>query len=196
MSTAAISLADLRPIDLFDDIDDAALAEFAAVAVPVDAAPGEVIAEAGERPPGTLLLLEGTAQTFVLEGERQDPVARQYAPTWIGAIAVVTRGPLPVRMSADSACRLAVIPGEDFRRLIFAHPAVHDRVMDQVAPVMARITAVEQNRERLASLGTMAAGLAHELNNPAAAAQRASAQLSEALVVISSALGRFVEAGV
>jgi signal transduction histidine kinase len=196
MSTAAISPADLRPIDLFDDLDDAALAEFAAVAVPVEAAPGEVIAEAGERPPGTLLLLEGTAQTFILEGERQDPVARQYAPTWVGAIAVVTRGPLPVRMSADTACRLAIIPGEEFRRLIFAHPAVHDRVMDQVAPVMARITAVEQNRERLASLGTMAAGLAHELNNPAAAAQRASAQLSEALVVISSALGRFVEAGV
>jgi signal transduction histidine kinase len=61
---------------------------------------------------------------------------------------------------------------------------------------MTRLTSIEQNRERLASLGTMAAGLAHELNNPAAAAQRAAAQLEEALDVISSALGRFVEAGV
>ena len=48
---------------------------------------------------------------------------------------------------------------------------------------MSRITAIEQNRERLASLGTMAAGLAHELNNPAAAARRAAADMAEALDV-------------
>jgi signal transduction histidine kinase len=42
----------------------------------------------------------------------------------------------------------------------------------------------------------MAAGLAHELNNPAAAARRSADQLAEALDVIGSALGRFVEAGV
>jgi signal transduction histidine kinase len=84
---------------------------------------------------------------------------------------------------------------EDFRRLAFAQPAVHRRVMRQVAPVMARVTGIEQNRERLASLGTMAAGLAHELNNPAAAARRAAVQMEEALDVIGSTIGRFVESG-
>ena len=54
---------------------------------------------------------------------------------------------------------------------------------------MSRITSVEQNRERLASLGTMAAGLAHELNNPAAAARRAAAELAEALEVLGSTIG-------
>ena len=68
--------------------------------------------------------------------------------------------------------------------------------MQQVAPVMARITGMEQNRERLASLGTMAAGLAHELNNPAAAARRAAAQMEEALEVIASTIGRFVASGI
>ena len=57
---------------------------------------------------------------------------------------------------------------------------------------MTRITGMEQNRERLASLGTMAAGLAHELNNPAAAARRAASQMEEALEVIASTIGRFV----
>jgi hypothetical protein len=42
----------------------------------------------------------------------------------------------------------------------------------------------------------MAAGLAHELNNPAAAARRAAADLADALDVISATIGRFVEAGV
>jgi signal transduction histidine kinase len=42
----------------------------------------------------------------------------------------------------------------------------------------------------------MAAGLAHELNNPAAAAQRAAAQLAEAIEIVGSTIGRFVESGV
>ena len=73
---------------------------------------------------------------------------------------------------------------------------VFDRVMAQVRPVVTRITAIEQNRERLASLGTMAAGLAHELNNPAAAARRAAADLADALDVLGSTIGHFVESGI
>jgi signal transduction histidine kinase len=188
--------ADLRAIDLFDGLGDDALAEWVAVAVDFDAQPGDVLTEQGVTPDGTLLLLEGTVQSLMLDGDRQEPVGRQFAPTWMGAIAVLTRGPLGVQMRAETPCRLARIEADDFRRLAFLHPAVHERVMERVGPVMARVTSMEQNRERLASLGTMAAGLAHELNNPAAAAQRASAQLGEALEVISSALGRFVEAGV
>src|SRR5205807_1897153 len=58
------------------------------------------------------------------------------------------------------------------------------------------IAAREQTRERMASLGTMAAGLAHELNNPAAAARRAAADLAEALDVLASTIGLFVESGI
>jgi signal transduction histidine kinase len=68
--------------------------------------------------------------------------------------------------------------------------------MRQVRPVVSRITAIEQNRERLESLGTMAAGLAHELNNPAAAATRAASDLADALDVQSTTIRSFVEAGI
>jgi signal transduction histidine kinase len=114
----------------------------------------------------------------------------------MGAIAVISGAPLGVRMQAETRCRVALIYSEEFRRLAFAQPSVHRRVMQQVAPVMSRLTAIEQNRERLASLGTMAAGLAHELGNPASAAARSAQQLSEALEVIGSALESFVAAGV
>ena len=68
--------------------------------------------------------------------------------------------------------------------------------MRQISPVMTRLTAIEQNRERLASLGTMAAGLAHELNNPAAAAKRAASDLVDALETVSGTIRAFVEAGI
>jgi signal transduction histidine kinase len=100
-----------------------------------------------------------------------------------------------VRIHAETDCRLALVENTDFRRLAFAQPAIHRRVMQAVAPVMSRVTSVEQSRERLTSLGTMAAGLAHELNNPAAAARRAAQQMTEALAVLSSTIASFVDSG-
>jgi signal transduction histidine kinase len=191
-----LTLADLRTMDLFDDLDDGTLQEVVAITEERSAEPGDVFAEHGEPARGVVLLLEGTAQTFLVRESRLEPVGRQQAPTWALAISVLTGGPLAVRLQAETACRFGLIGGEDFRRLAFAHTSVHQRVMQQVAPVMTRVTAIEQNRERLASLGTMAAGLAHELNNPAAAAQRAAADMAEALDVVSSTIKRFVESGI
>jgi signal transduction histidine kinase len=195
-SDAPITLEELRTIDLFDDLEDVELAEWLPLAEPRSVAPGAVIAEQDEEPIGVQLLLEGSTQALSISQGRSEPVGRQSAPTWMGAIAVLTGGSLGVRMQAETPCRLALIAAEDFRRMAFAQPAIHRRVMQQVAPVMSRVTEIEQRRERLASLGTMAAGLAHELNNPAAAARRAAAQLTEALEVIGAALAHFVEAGI
>jgi signal transduction histidine kinase len=191
-----VTLAELRTVDLFDDLSDEELAEWVEVASVDELEPGDVLFEQGVEPPGLKLLLEGEGLAILIEGDRQEPVGRQSAPTWMGAIAVLTGGPLGVRMKAETPCRVALIESDEFRRLAFSQPAVHQRVMQQVAPVMSRITGMEQNRERLTSLGTMAAGLAHELNNPAAAARRAAAQMEEALEVIASTIGRFVAAGI
>ena len=196
MSTAAFTLADLRTIDLFDDLDDERLAEWVEATVPHDAAAGDLFCDQGEYMPGLLLLFEGEVRNFQLEDGRPEPLGRQAGPTWIGAIASLTEGRMPVRVMASSVCRAGLVPPERFIELALADRSVHKRIMNQVGPVMARLTATEQTRERLASLGTMAAGLAHELNNPAAAAKRAASQLVEALDVVSATLGEFVEAGI
>ena len=193
MTPRPITLAELRAVDLFDDLDDAELEPWVAAAQAVEVEPAAVLVDQGEHSPGLLLLLEGTARAW---RDGAESVGRQLAPTWIGAIAVLTGGPMPARMQAETACRVGIVPPDEFRRLVFSQPAVHQRVMRQVGPVMSRLTAIESNRSRLASLGTMAAGLAHELNNPAAAARRAAADIAESIDVVSASLARFVESGV
>jgi signal transduction histidine kinase len=196
MSTAVVTVAELRTVDLFDGIGDDELAEWVAVAHLREVAPGEVIAEQNQEPPGLILLLAGTALSELMDRGRSEPLGRQRAPTWLGAVAVLTGSLMPLRMHAETPCRVAIIEPADFRRLVFAQLAVHQAVMRQVAPVMLRLGGIEQSRERLASLGTMAAGLAHELNNPAAAARRAAAQMTEELHAVNNTLARFVESGI
>ncbi|HUN77835.1 MAG TPA: ATP-binding protein [Solirubrobacteraceae bacterium] len=193
---APLTLAELRSIDLFEGLDEAELERLAAVASVRTVAAGETIADDGGEPTAMQLLLDGEARVLMIEGGRAEPVGRQHAPTWMGAISVLTARPRAVRMQAETRCRVADVPAADFRALAQARPEVSTRVMRSVGPVASRMASIEQNRERLASLGTMAAGLAHELNNPAAAARRAASQLVEALEAIDSALRTFVAAGV
>ena len=191
-----VTAADLRPVDLFEELDDSELAEWAAVAQWREVSVGETMIEQGDTSEGLVCLLEGTLQVYQRGNEdRFDPTGHQSAPTWIGAVATLTETPLAVRMVAITPARAALIPPEDFRRLTLANPTVHRRVMRQVTPLLARVASIEQNRERLAALGTMAAGLAHELGNPVAAAQSSATQLAELLDVIGQTLRAFVQAG-
>jgi signal transduction histidine kinase len=196
------TIEELRPIDLFDDLDDERLADVAAHAQVLEYKAGELVtageplAPDGSVEHGVYLLLDGTAETFRNVGGGLEPSGDHASPTWMGAIAALTGSPMGVRVQAKTDLRIAAIDPGEFVELAVANRAIMQRVLAQVRPVVGRITAIEQNRERLESLGTMAAGLAHELNNPAAAAKRASSDLADALEVLGSTIGVFVESGV
>lgn len=190
------TLEDLHRIDLFDGLDDEQLRRWQQVAVIRTANAEDVVAEAGDASAGVFLLLEGVVQGLIFESGRLEPVTRQVAPTWMGAITAMTETGYAGQMRAMTDVRMAVIAPDDFTDVVLTQKAVHRRVMRAVRTVSARTAQREQNRERLASLGTMAAGLAHELNNPVAAARSAANDLAEALDVLASTVGEFVESGI
>jgi signal transduction histidine kinase len=191
-----VTIDELRRIDLFDGVGDDELQRWRAAAEERTFKEGERVIEQGVPPRGLWLLLEGSLESmFVIDG-RNEHIGHQSSPTWIGAIAALTDQELGLTMDAETDVRLALIPREQFVDLARENRVVHQRIMSKVAPITTRLTTIQANRERLASLGTMAAGLAHELNNPAAAAKRAASSLVEALNITNYALRAFVEAGI
>jgi signal transduction histidine kinase len=191
------SVDQLRRLDLFDGLGEEQLSQWAQAAELLDVEPGTVVSEQGAEQQAVHFVLEGVLEAISIdERGRGEPVGEHRAPTWVGAIAAFTEGVGAVRMQALTASTLAAVPAARFTELALTQRPVVRRIVRQIRPVVNRLTALEQNRERLASLGTMAAGLAHELNNPAAAARRAAADLVESLDVLGSTIGHFVESGI
>jgi signal transduction histidine kinase len=100
-----------------------------------------------------------------------------------------TFGEVPLLAGKDSeivvtvlkACSVVYLREELFWKLMFACPHVRMGVLGNMARRLQVYQSQELHREKLISLGTMAAGLMHELNNPGAAARRAASQMRENL---------------
>src|ERR1700761_8589239 len=190
------TVADLRPIDLFADLSEEQLQAWCDAAALKDIPAGTVYARQDETKTGLILILEGPTEPPSEAAPGGEPIGDHVAPTWMGAIPTLVGGPSAVRMVTHGDVRIAVIAPDAFIDLVRAHRPVFLRVMAKVRPVTRRITQREANRDRLAALGTMSAGLAHELNNPASAAKRAASDLADSLDVLTNTVGMLVEAGI
>ena len=86
------------------------------------------------------------------------------------------------RISAAQDSVLVRFTEQDFWSLLACCPAVRKTVLADSAQRLQAYQVEALHREKLVSLGTLAAGLMHELNNPGAAAKRAASQLRENLL--------------
>lgn len=154
----------------------------------------EILAQGDELhfQPGDRVVDEGDPAAFyvTLEGEMQvrkrisgsDMLLAMHEPgTYFGEVPLLLDSGFMASGWADTPCRVYRLSAEHFWRMMPSCPTVMREVLRTMARRVQAVESVAQGQEKLASLGTMAAGLAHELNNPAAAARRAAENLREGM---------------
>jgi signal transduction histidine kinase len=175
-----MTLQDLGEIALFADLDDGELAcEIEGDTVHYPA--GEIMWREGDPANAFMLVLDGEFEIYrVIKGEKLHISIFKKGMSG-GEMPLLAGTPHPGNARAITDVTLYRISEQNFWRLLADCEAVRRKILKDMAERLLEINQLSYQREKLISLGTMAAGLAHELNNPASAARRASQRLRETL---------------
>ncbi len=175
----------LRTSQLFADVSDDEIASILAQGEEVSLLEGEVLFVEGTPATNFYILLEGDLQiTHVMNG--QDVVVADHADpgSFTGEVPLLTGTPYVATARALRSTRVVRFSAEVFQHMLVACSPVTKAVLPTLASRIRDMEILTMQQEKMAALGKLSAGLAHELNNPAAAAQRGAAQLRETLLAL------------
>lgn len=168
---------DLRKNKVFGDQPEEELAWLAEQGHEVRLEPGEILFRAGDPADRLFVFFEGE-----FHGRRDGGIVFNVrAGDVTGMLPFSRMTTFYGQGSAVTPTRLAWFHSSIFPELLRRMPALAGRFVALITDRVRETTRADQQREKLASLGKLSAGLAHELNNPAAAARRAAAGLGEIL---------------
>jgi len=187
-----VETAELLRIPAFKDLPDDQIAWFITQAQEFRYKAGDTYSRQGDPADSMYIVLEGQIE---LRGEiAGETVTIPIEPGDITGVLPFSRmKQFTVSGRAVTDSRLLRFPAALFPELVQKMPELTKRLVSLMADRIRETTRFEQQRDRLASLGKLSAGLAHELNNPASAAKRATSQLRDLLKKIKNAsheLGR------
>ncbi len=150
-------------------------------------APGEALFHEGERGDRAYIVESGEVEVVKTSGSRQVLLAVRGAGTLIGEMALLEETPRNATVRARGAAALLSILKADFDHLMTTSPTASRSMLNLVLSRWRSTSSALGQSEKMAQLGTLTAGVAHELNNPAAAVQRGASQLADAVEVYAAA---------
>ena len=177
-----LCVKELTSLEIFQRIPSERLYWICNRAQKVELAAGEQLVQEGDPPRGFFILMRGQINiTRISEGKAM-PLGQHKAPAFFGEVPVLTDEPIAVSLRALTDCQVYEIAGDDFRTLLHECRDFETAIFRVVASRLRGVESFIRSREKMAALGTLSAGLAHELNNPAAAVVRALKDIIPALI--------------
>jgi signal transduction histidine kinase len=172
----ADTLDRLRSVPTFEGLPDDQMTWFLSQSQELHLKAGDVYARQGDPADAMFVILEGHLQgrgelggeTIIFDLEPGDVT---------GLLPFSRMKQFTVSGRAESDSFALRFPSSRFPELVQRMPDLTQRLVGLMSDRIRETTRMEQQRDRLAALGKLSAGLAHELNNPASAAKRASSQL-------------------
>jgi signal transduction histidine kinase len=177
----------LRKIAVFSDLPQEDLLWFVSKCQELRVVPGDIVMREGDKAEFMIVMLEGEIRARAEHGPADGTVFTMSG----GEVS----GMLPFsRLKVVSVTGRAVVPSHylvfhvsHFEEMFHRLPELVRRLVGLLADRVRSVTRQEQQHEKLAALGKLSAGLAHELNNPSAAARRSAAALRDCLARLRSA---------
>jgi signal transduction histidine kinase len=188
----------VRTLFLFEQLDDDQLAWLAERGRVVRYPAGATIHAEGSPASCFMVLLSGTLSMCKrVQGGELELMRTDYYGAYTGAFDayVPDRGVPKVYLStarAISACRLYEIPASDFGQAVWKWFPMAAHLLEGAATQGADASRIVERHERLVALGSVTAGLTHELNNPVAAVLRATDTLRQGLASMRSEIGKVI----
>ena len=168
----------LRQIPVFSTVPESRLKWLCEVGKEVWLEPGDLHRAQGALADCIFVMLEGEVRVFQQVGEQEVVLATYKAKELFGELPILTDEEyFWAAGRAVTHCHIFELPKEAFWELLSSCAKVTTKILSTMARRMQEVQTLSQQREKLAALGTLAAGLAHEMNNPASAVTRGARSL-------------------
>jgi signal transduction histidine kinase len=185
------AVARLRKVSILADVPESEL-HCLRDAREVQVGSGDFLARQGDPAHAFWILLTGAIRIYHTHSDgREEVIGVAAAGTAFGELPLLSGTPYAASIRAAEPSDLLQFEEQQFWDLLTNCPTVRQAILGNMASRFQRMQSMMIQSEKMASLGTLAAGLMHELNNPGAAAVRAASQLRENLLRMHRLTAKF-----
>ena len=193
--TDVVSIEQLRSIALFDGLSEGQLRELLAAGEVIRFGPGDVLFREAQPAGDWWVLLDGTIELVRRVGHEDTVLgAMAVAGQWAGGFQAWDPHGIYLATSRPATTgHVLRVPAPRLRDLASDWFPFGVHLIKGLTQTVRTIESSARQRESLVALGTLAAGLAHEINNPASAATRAVDALDDTSQALMHAIARLAD---